>query len=84
MACNFDLPINDAPETFVEKVRNALAKAGGVFDGDTTSGVFELSTPIGAIKGSYTVNGSTAAITVTDKPFFLSCDKIQEVLQGYL
>ena len=84
MACNFQLAVKDTPEAFIEKVQQALAKAGGQFSGNAEAASFSLSTPVGSIEGSCTVAGDVANVTISEKPFFLSCDKIKEVLEGYL
>ncbi|RYE26307.1 MAG: hypothetical protein EOP51_01045 [Sphingobacteriales bacterium] len=84
MSCTFNLPINGTPEAFEEKVKTAVEKAGGQLSQDNGRAVFTISTPVGRVVGNYAIEGTDAKVDVTDKPFFLSCDKIKEFLENYL
>lgn len=84
MACNIKVPFTGAAADIVTKARNAIGGAGGTFNGDDTTGSFGLSTMAGDVAGSYTVNGNTLEVTITDKPMFLPCDMIEAQLKQYL
>ena len=82
--CNFSIPFSGNAEEIFAKAQTAITNAGGKFTGDVGAGEFSLSTFIGAIEGSYSMNGSTMNVLITDKPMFLSCSKIEEELSKYL
>ena len=82
--CNFTIPFSQSPEELISKVRKGISGTGGTFTGDVTSGNILLPTPIGTIKGSYTINDSVIEITITDKPIFVSCSRIESELQKQL
>ncbi len=65
------------------KARSAVEKNGGTFNGDTTSGSFEVSV-MGTIRGNYTVTGSQININVTDKPMLVGCGMIENFLKGQM
>jgi hypothetical protein len=81
--CNFSIPFNSSPETLAAKAQQAIMGAGGSFQGDSTAGNFGVSTPLGDIRGSYTIQGSSIMITITNKPFLVSCGMIEKQLRGY-
>ena len=82
--CNFSIPFPGNAEDIFARAQTAITGAGGKFTGDVGGGEFSLSTFIGAIAGSYTVNGSDMNVKITDKPMFLSCSKIEDELRKYL
>ena len=83
-ACNFTIPLEKSPEEFAAKAKKGITAAGGNFNGDASNGAFEMPTPVGAIKGNYTINNSIIEIIITDKPFFISYKRIQEELEKQL
>ncbi|MES2679547.1 MAG: hypothetical protein V4635_06660 [Bacteroidota bacterium] len=82
--CNFSIAFSGSPEALVEKAAEAISKANGNFNGDAGSGSFNLSTPIGAVNGSYTMSESSINIQIDEKPMFIACGKIESELQKYL
>ncbi len=83
-ACNFNIPFSASPEELIAKAKRGINGGGGAFNGDAASGNFKMPTPLGAIEGSYTILNSVIKIAITDKPFFVSCTRIQEELQKQL
>lgn len=83
-ACNFNISFAQTAEELTARARKAISSGGGAFNGDATNGDFQMPTPVGAITGNYTINNSVIEITITDKPFFISCKRIQEELQKQL
>lgn len=83
-ACNFNIAFTGTPLELTSKAKKGITGAGGTFDGDAFNGVFEMPTPVGAIKGKYSIVTSVIEIIITDKPFFISCKRIQEELQKQL
>lgn len=82
--CNFNISFSRSPEELITKAKKGINGGGGAFNGDVTSGDFQMPTPLGAIEGSYTIYNSVIEIAVTGKPFFVSCKRIQEELQKQL
>lgn len=78
--CSFQIPFSVTADELVEKANNAIVKAGGTFTGNNTSGKYSVATKIGEIAGTYIINSQTATFTITDKPFFVPCNMIQERL----
>jgi hypothetical protein len=81
--CNFSIPFNGSPEALSQKARQAITGAGGNYNGDTNGGTFEVSTPLGDIHGSYVVQTPSIMVTITSKPFLVSCGMIEKQLKGY-
>jgi hypothetical protein len=81
--CNFSIPFNSSPEALAAKAKQAISGAGGNFQGDSTAGNFDVSTPLGDIRGSYTIQGPSIMVTITSKPFLVSCGMIEKQLRGY-
>lgn len=81
--CNFSIPFNGAPEAFSLKARQAIMGSGGTFQGDANAGNFAVSTPLGDIRGSYVIQQPEIMVTITSKPFLVSCSMIEKQLRGY-
>lgn len=81
MACQFSIPVSGSVETMLGKARSAVEKNGGTFNGDTTSGSFEVSV-MGTIRGNYTVSASQIDINITDKPMLVGCGMIESFLKS--
>ncbi|HOZ87632.1 MAG TPA: hypothetical protein PL029_07740 [Bacteroidia bacterium] len=82
--CNFTIPFSGSPEALIEKARKAIGEAKGNFSGDTGSGFFSLSTPLGPVNGSYNISESAIHVEIDNKPVFVGCGKIENELQKYL
>jgi len=80
MSCNFNLNFNEPAETAVGKARAAVESQNGIFNGDDTSGSFEVSVFGNTIKGNYTVSGQILNLIITHKPFFVPCSTIENFL----
>lgn len=81
MACKFQLPFSSPVETAVQKARAAVEGQNGLFNGDSTSGEFELTVFGNFIKGNYTIDGQVLNLEVTDKPLFVPCGMIESFLK---
>lgn len=81
--CNFSIHLNISPEEVAEKARTAIMNAGGSFTGNAASGNFDVSTPLGAIRGSYLIQQPLIHVTITSKPFLVGCGVIEKQLRGY-
>ena len=82
--CNFSIEFQGTAEEIVNKVRAQIQRQGGTFNGDASSGSFSVKVIGSTIAGSYTITGSQINITITDKPFFLSCGQIESFLRSQL
>lgn len=84
MACNFSIPFSGAPEQVLSNARSAVQSQGGTFEGDATSGAFDVTVFSNTIKGSYTVNGQSLDIVIDTKPFFVPCSTIEGYLKSHI
>jgi len=74
----FHLEVNGDLEARLEKLRSQITESGGQFDGDTQSGTFSgYVSAMGSFQGEYEIVGNTVAITITKKPFLISCPTIE-------
>lgn len=81
--CNFSIPFQIPAIDVADKARHAIVNAGGNFQGDSNTGDFDVSTPLGAIRGSYSIQGSEIHVVIHAKPFLVSCGLIEKQLRGY-
>ena len=82
--CNFSINFSGSADALIQKARAAITNTGGNFDGDASSGGFIISTPLGEVSGFYTVQDQIFQISIEDKPFLVSCNKIETTLKDYL
>lgn len=82
--CQFNIPFSGDGESLIKRAKQELSKAGGTFNGDAAQGNFEVKTPVGSIEGNYNIAGQQIFISITDKPFFISCERIQKELSAVM
>jgi len=82
--CDFSIDFTGASDTLIARANDAIINAGGIFNGNSESGNFSISTPLGKIAGAYHVSGQTIAFGITDKPFLLGCGRIESELRKYI
>lgn len=80
----FSITFQGTVADYLEKAQKAAAKMNGTFNGNETSGGFDINSPLGKVAGTYTINGQTATITVTEKPMMLACAMLEGLLKGAL
>ncbi len=80
--CNFSIPFSGDPSSILSKARSAVESQKGLFNGDNTSGNFEVTVLSNTIKGNYSVNGSIMNIAIFNKPFFVPCSTIEGFLRS--
>lgn len=83
-SCNFSIPFSVPADELAARARAAIMNAGGNFQGDSMSGLFDVSTPAGAVRGTYVIQSPLIQISITSKPFFVSCGMIEKQLRSYL
>jgi hypothetical protein len=82
--CNFSIEFRQSPGEVRRLAESAIVRAGGDFSGDERSGQFRLSTGIGSVKGNYSINGNLLSVTISDKPMFVGCGRIENEIKKYL
>ena len=84
MACKLSIPFSDPAEVAIEKARSAIESQNGLFEGNISTGHFEVTVFGNNIKGDYQVQGQTLQLDITDKPFFVPCSMIETYLGKYI
>lgn len=83
-ACNFTIPFSGSPVDVLQKAQAAIRDQGGLFLGDATSGIFELTVLGSSIKGSFNISGQDLNVAIDSKPFMIPCSTIQSYLTKHL
>lgn len=78
--CNISIPFKDSVSESLSRAKAAIENQNGTFNGDENSGDFEVSIFGNTIKGSYAVTGNTLNLVITNKPFFVPCSTIENLL----
>ena len=84
MSNSFSATFTGSATDVVAKAKGAIEKAGGTFDGDDSAGVFTVTTPLGAVKGTYKVVAPSFTVVITDKPFLLPASTIESQVRQFL
>lgn len=79
----FTVTPNDSMKETLDRVKQTITSKGGSFNGNTERGEFAGVTPIGKVKGKYTVNGKDIEIVITDKPFVAPMSVIEDRVRNY-
>ena len=83
--CNFSINYPKPKEQLVAQLKSAiLSQSNAHFEGDNTTGAFAFTAMGFDIAGNYGINGDTIDVNITDKPFLLSCSKIESEIRKYL
>lgn len=83
MASKFTLNYSGDKEQLLSKLKNAVGDKGSL-SGDSQLGNFKGNTPLGSIEGSYSIEGDTITVNISDKPFLLSTGTIQSEFEKAL
>jgi hypothetical protein len=84
MACNIIIPLTKSPDEIISKAKQAIESQGGSFSGDNLQGNFSVPVPLGKVAAEYSISGQQLQINVTQKPFIVSCRKIESFLREQL
>jgi hypothetical protein len=76
--CAFTLRFDSTPDALFQSARSAITEQGGTFVGKPQQGKASLPTPAGTVYWNYTTQGQNLRVTVTDKPWLVSCSTIQQ------
>ena len=79
--CDISIDFNGDPDQLIRSAEHAISGAGGSFSGTNSDGKFAINSPLGKVSGTYTVQGQSFNISITDKPFLVSCSKIEDELR---
>lgn len=82
--CNFSIGFNEPIEELIDKARNGISEIGGDFEGNSESGNYSIPTPLGQIRGTYSVSHSIMTFAIVSKPALVTCRKIESELRKYL
>ena len=83
-ACNFTIPFTKSVTEILEKAKRTVESQGGNFTGDESAGNFDVSIFGNTVIGFYSVIGSELNIDITDKPFLVPCNIIENFLKNQL
>lgn len=78
--CNFSIPFNAPALQIITKAKSAIINQNGIFNGDEKSGEFQVSLFGNTIKGNYTITRQVMNLVITQKPFFVPCSTIENLL----
>lgn len=84
MACNFTFEYTKPKTEMVSKLETAILGQHGSFQGDEAGGEFSFSAMGFSFRGNYTIIGDQIAVEITDKPFLVSCGKIESEIKKYM
>ncbi|MHB1178252.1 MAG: hypothetical protein ACYCZO_07980 [Daejeonella sp.] len=79
--CNITIDFNGNGEELIRSAEQAISGAGGSFSASNSEGQFAINSPLGKVSGTFVVQGQSFNISITDKPFLVSCDRIEEELR---
>lgn len=82
--CNISINFNGSADQITKMAQQAISGEGGSFSGDDAAGKFVIPSPLGKVEGSYLVDNQSFNINISDKPFLLSCNRIEEELRKYI
>lgn len=60
------------------------SQTNGLFEGDTTSGLFSFTAKGFELAGNYQINGDLVDLNITKKPWLLSCKRIETEIRTYI
>jgi len=78
--CNININFSGSAEEILSKAKSAVASQGGSFEGDLTSGQFNVSLMSNTVAGTYIVEGNQLKLNITEKPMFVPCSAIESYL----
>ena len=79
----FDITVPGDLAQVLDQVKSKIVGAGGTFSGDKSSGRFSGPTGVGIVEGTYTARDNVVTVTITDKPFLVSCSIIESKISEY-
>ncbi len=83
-SCSFSIPFSGDISAVLAQVQSAIESQNGMFNGNNSSGNFDVNVMANTIAGAYVVSGQVINITISKKPFFLPCNTIESFLKSKL
>lgn len=68
----------------IRNLETAILNQHGVFLGDENTGEFSFSTMGFTFRGTYAIEGDLVSVEITDKPFLVTCKKIETEIKKYI
>jgi len=87
MRCDpFSVEFSGSAEELFNKLSIELENVNGILigDSDSTAGTFHVDSPIGDFDGTYSIAAHKLDVTMTKRPFLISCGRIEEEVQNRL
>lgn len=84
MSHTFSIKINSDIEVVLKKVKSEIANNGGNLVGNNSSGSISLNLTIGSVTGDYSVSNNLITLTIKNKPFYLSYNRIESEISKYI
>lgn len=82
---SFVVKLKEEASTIFGKMKSAITGGGGSLIGDKEFGSFEGKSFLGMIKGEYrSISGNEIEITIKQKPFLVSYNRIESEIRKYL
>jgi hypothetical protein len=75
------LYVGDRIVDIVPLLMDGLRANGASVSGSASSGQLSISTPVGSIRGAWTIDGKSLAIEIPQRPAAVSCGQIESKLQ---
>jgi len=82
--CSFSLPLQGDPQASFAAAKREITRQGGTVAGTAQQGTAALNSPVGTIDVRYAMQGQTLHVDVIDKPWVVSCSKIEAGLKQAL
>ncbi len=79
--CIFNFEFGGSAGQLLPGIKRDIASQGGWVQGNASSGTAMVPSPAGDVEFSYHIAGQHLVIEVTDKPFVVSCDRIEAELR---
>lgn len=78
--CEFSFNHTKTPEEIYERAKSAIIGNGGKMNGDVRVGTFSIEKMGMAVEGRYEITMEVVKLSVDKKPFFISCDQIENLI----
>jgi hypothetical protein len=82
--CKFNQAFTGTADALVTTLKTQVQNNKGTFTGDSSSGSFSVPVLGSEVSGTYTIAGQQLSVEIDKKPFFASCDAIQNFIAGHI
>ena len=84
MGCEFSISITSSVKDIISKASTAIKSNGGDFTATDKGGLFSIPVPLGTVIGNFEIVTGSINVIITQKPFFVSCNKIESTITDYI